>query len=351
MSHPSSEFISPYSSIGQLNTDPDFEYPFIPAEKRVYGQCNTAGLLKPGHLLVVTLPQNVCYQVDPKSGEFTYLFELNWYKGSFLWCVACDKFGDIYCTMSGLASPPPITNSTFGTWGAIVKVNHRKPSVKALAESKDIVDPYGIQIINDTSLLVSDFGNFGGSGSVYTIDKYSGAFELVANGGRLKEPTSAFMDIDGNIFVANGDQDDQDGEVVKLDVNRKQSVVVPREGHRAGALLGVIPGHNDDHIIAVRNEWDHRMNTKIQLVNKLTLESTTLLSANPNERKFFNTVPVCHNGNLWVAECVQKEILCFDVEKRKITKRIDLSKVMGGYRGMKNSFDAVPCIAVVPNLI
>jgi hypothetical protein len=45
----------------------------------------------------------------------------------------------------------------------------------------------------------------------------------------------------------------------------------------------------------------------------------------------------------------RKVVIGFDLDKRTVVKQIDLSVVMGGYRGMRNSFDSVS-ITVIPAL-
>lgn len=321
-------------------------------ELRVYGQFDTAAQLKPGHLLVVTVPMNVCWQFDPTTGDFRYLFELNWDRGSLLWRVVCNEAGEMYCTMSGLASSPPIVDTAFGTWGAIVRANHRTRKITTLAVSGSgpVVDPFGLQILEDGRLLITDFNDFGGTGSIYKLDPSTGVIDVIAKGGRLQDPTNSWADRNGVIWVANGDQENQDGEVIGIRPDGTQSVLIPREGPDSGAVLGIWGSNHPDEVIVSRNEWDRRIKSRVVVANTQTGEVTTLLEGSPEHPQFFGTVGDVIGDTMWVAECCDKHIIEYDLQNRRVRNRHDLSRVMGNYRGMRDSFDSVPSISIVPKL-
>ncbi len=317
--------------------------------ENIIGQCNEAGVLRPGHLLITVLPSNCCYQVDPETGSITYLFELNWGPGTLLWHAVPDRRGYIYCTLSGIRTPPPVVDAEFGKWGGIVRVNHLDRDIRTIAERGQVIDPYGIDLTDDGRLLIADFADFGGTGSLYFIDLRSGELRVFAQGGRLIDPVSAVLDDDGSIWVANGDHNSQDGEVLHILPDGNQDVVVPRHGPNSGALLGVVRGPHKDQLIAVKNDWNSRVNSRVMLVNKHTKEVTNLLEASEDARKFFCTLPVVSGHNLWVVECCNKILMKYDILDRRVVKEFDLTPVMGGHRGMRNSFDGVPGVSIVPH--
>ncbi|MBZ9803456.1 hypothetical protein LB564_17000 [Mesorhizobium sp. ES1-6] len=221
--------------------------------------------------------------------------------------------------------------------------------MRTLIERNLVVDPYSIQILADGRLLICDFGGFEGSGRVYTVEPLNGHLQVVVEGANLIDPTSAFMDGDGQIWIANGDQNDQDGEVLCFDpAAGTQRVVYPREGNMSGALLGVFPAHDPDFLLATKNEWANRVNTCVLLINKVDGTARKILSGSEDIPKFFSTKGCVVGSTLWIAECVNRELLEVDLPSGNIISRTDLRPIMGGHCGMRNSFDAISAIYDVP---
>lgn len=325
-----------------------FQASFPSRYGRVYGQINNAVRFKSGDLLFNVHPDNICYHFSQQTKRFTYVFELDWGPGTFLWSVAPDRNGNVYCTLSGIRTAPPIVDADFGNWGAVAVVNPRKHMLKTIIEQGPIVDPYSIQIVG-SKLVIADFASFGGSGRVYTVDVLTGAVQILAEGDYLLDPTTAFIDDDDVLWIANGDQDHQDGEVVAIDLSSGQRrVVYPKQGPMSGALLGVFRAHDTRHVIATKNEWSQRTKSAVMLINKKTGKSKTLLSASEDEPKFFSTIGCVIGSTLWVAECCDRELLEFDLKQDRILNRYDLTPIMGGHRGMRNSFDAISGLYAVP---
>src|ERR1043165_6252502 len=170
----------------------------------VFGIFSHAARLKPGHLLLVMLGKLACYQVDPESGAIEYICSLGHEQSPFIWRALVDRDGFIYCTMSGVKDPgSPTRDAIFGMAGAVLRIDHRHADIQAIATGATIVDPCGMQLVDNGQLLVCDFNGFGGSGQVYLVDPTTGEARTVAEGGLLKDPVSAFRDEDGVIWVAN----------------------------------------------------------------------------------------------------------------------------------------------------
>jgi hypothetical protein len=198
-------------------------------------------------------------------------------------------------------------------------------------------------------LLACDFNGFAGGGQVYVVDPISGQVEVVADGANLIDPTSAFQDDEGIVWIANGDQLQQDGEVVGFDPKRGESrVLYPREGPMSGALLGVFPAHDPGFLIATKNEWANRTKSCVMLIDKVSGAASKILTATENEPKFYSTKGCVIGNDLWVAECVDRELLCVSLPGGEVKDRIDLTGIMGGHCGMRNSFDSISAIYPVP---
>lgn len=326
-----------------------FRGSFPPLSNRVYGQINNAVRLAPGDLLFNVHPDNICYQFSPKTGAFTYVFELDWGPGSFLWSVRPDKHGNVFCTVSGMRTAPPIVDADFGNWGAVAVVNPRQHALRTIAERGKVVDPYSVQILDDGRLLVADFAGFSGSGNIYTVDPVSGHIDILAEGPFLTDPTSAFLDGDGILWIANGDQVKQDGEILAVDTKTGDTrTVYSRQGNMSGALLGVFPSHDERYVLATKNEWDQRVHSAVLLIEKATGAAQPILSATQDSPKFFSNVGAVIGNTLWTAECCDRELIEFDLQSLKEIKRHDLRPIMGGHRGMRNSFDAISAVYAVP---
>lgn len=329
-----------------------FTAEFPPPTNRVYGQVNDAVRFASGDLLFNVLPDNICYHFSQRTKKFTFVFELHWGPGALLWSVCPDRNGNIFATISGMRTAPPITDVRLGNWGAIVAVNPRKRAMRTLAERGQVVDPYSLQVLPDGRLLTADFSGFRGEGSagrVYFVDPFCGDIEVVAEGANMVDPTSAFIDAQGQLWVANGDQDQQDGEVLCFDLATGGSrVVFPRQGRMTGALLGVYPSHDEEFLLATKNEWSNRTRSCVMLIDKSSGVGEKILTADDDNPRFYSTIGCTVGSTLWIAECVNRELIEYDLVERAIRATYDLSPIMRGHRGMRNSFDAVSAFYAVP---
>jgi outer membrane protein assembly factor BamB len=313
-------------------------------------ECNQAASLIEGHLLLVY--QGRCFQVDPETGRITFLFIVRRSPSAYMWTALANEAGEIFCTVSGAILPdPPIEQATFGTRGAILKVNHRTSSLIVLAEGGHVVDPLGLEFHGD-QLLVADFGGFGGSGHVALLNTLTRTSEILAEGGYLIDPNMATMDDDGIVWVANSMHRPYDGEVIRIEPGNVQKVVYPRHGPGSGIVAGIFPG-SADHLIFVIIDWPFMARSAVLALDKKSYKTTVLLGASPDDPKVYNMRGAVKNGVLWIAESYNNVLLAYDLRSGKIIKEIDISGVVGmlkghGVRGVTDSFDFVESLSFVP---
>ena len=345
------------------STTPATEFP---PDFELWADFNNAHKLIPGNLLVVHLGTNRVFQVDIKTGDPVFMFSLNWGQKTFPWRAIADVDGHIYCSMSGtLASTHGhipagyrAPAAKFDYWGAIVKINHREGTLKVLAETKVpgqglVRDPHGMQLLANGKLLVCDFQGFGGGGAVYTVDKDTGETEAIIEGGLLNQtPVSALLDTDNVLWVANADMSDQnDGEIIRIDLaTKKQTVFLKRGGKNKGQVVGVLQAPKKDELIVFRCEWPNiRGNGAVFLLNKKTGKTTDLFNSSTDDPRFPNTNGDVTGNILWFGESVRKEIIGYDILKRKIVSTFDFRGVAGGWRGMIDSYDGIESVTVIPD--
>ena len=317
---------------------------------KIAGAFNQAAKLIPGNLLILCLPQNKCFQLDTESERITFLFDLRWGPQTFFWKAIVDVDGSIYCSVSGTVTSeqPPIAQ--FGNWGAVTRVNHRIANIETLAEGNGVTDPYGLQLLEDKRLLVSDFNSFDGTGSIYILDPASRSVEIVAKGGRLKEPVSAVMDKNGLLWVANSDQTVNDGEILRIDPGGTQTVILPRQGAGAGAVVGVLQSIKPEELVIFVNDWPEMVNSSIFLLNKENGRKEILFQASSDEPQFYSTVGDIDGTTLWFGECVEGYIVGYDLERKEVLKRIYVGSLysMGGFKGMMHSYHGIESVTVIP---
>lgn len=326
-----------------------FSASFSPPSRRIYGQINRAARLEPGDLVFNVQPDNICYSFSRRTRKFTYVFEAAWGPGTLLWCTCPDSNGNIYASMSGMRTSPPIVEADFGNWGGIFVVTPRNEVMRTLSERDPIVDPYGLQLLPDGRLLVADFSGFGGTGRVYTLNPLNGHTEVIASGNNLVDPVSAYVDDQGVLWIANADLDAVDGEILSVDLNSGATrVVFPRRGEMSGALSGVFAAHESEYVLAASNDWPDRVNTSVFLVEKESGSPTTILQADEANPLNVSNIGAVVGDKLWIAECVNRELLEIELPSGKVTDRVDLTPIMGGHCGMRHSFDAISAIYAVP---
>lgn len=307
-------------------------------------EANQAASLKPGNLLVVF--HNQCFQVDPGSSEITYLFEISRSSGCFLWTATADIDGSIYCTASGSVSEPqPIKYATFGDRGAVLRVKHNDLEMHTIA---DLVDPQGIQFLDDSHMLVADFNNWGTNGQIYIVNRKTKHVELVVEGGLLTESLSVLKDEDGTIWVANGDNLRYDGEIICISPTGEQKVVRPKQGYGSGTVCSVFPSNASDTILGIIVDWPYMAVSSLFQLNKKSGKIENLLSASSRHRKVFSPFCAVDNNTVWLGEAYENELIAYDLNAREVVKKIDITAITGPYKGIKHAWDFVECVSIVP---
>ena len=326
----------------------------------VSGLFNQAARLKPGHLLVVFLAHNACYQVDPDNGEIEYLFTLTHEQSPFLWRVVAVRDGSMYCTLSGIRNTDlPTQDAVFGMAGAVLRLEHRLAKITVVAAGDDLQDPCGLQVVDDKELLVTDFSGFGGTGRIYTVDRLTGRVRTVAQGGLLADPVSAFQDDGGTLWVANsymhytypsrgGVIEKDDGEILAITSDKRQRVVYARQSPPQGSIVGMNASNDPGKVIAIKGDWPVMETGGVLRVDKSSGAVDVLLSASPQEPRFYSTHVGVKGDVLWVGESYRKEIIGYDLKKKKVAKVLDFSGVMGRYRGVGSSFEGIESVSIIP---
>lgn len=336
------------------------ERPVTTDDIGVVGQFNRAATLRAGHLLVVHLARNSCYQVDPESGRAEYLFTLGHEQRPFMWSAVADRRGRIFCSLSGARDPDsPLEDAVFGLAGAIVEVDLRLAAIRTVAAGPALKDPDSLQLIDDGKLLVCDFDGFGGSGNVYTVDIATGDLEVVVEGGFLHDPVSAYRDADGDTWVANAymhyeyghhgrDVEKDDGELLVVDGKGRQRVVIPRQSPANGSIVGVSESNVPAQAIVVTGDWPTMETSSVLRVTKATGEVDVLLSASAGDPRFYSTHVGLAGSTLWVGESYTKKLIGYDLGADAVVAEHDFGGVMGPFLGVASSFEGIESVSVVP---
>lgn len=325
---------------------------------------NQATQLKNGAILLAHM--GCCYQLEPETQRITFLFELVREPATYLWACVPDRHGNVYCSVSGTTAANDLylrQGAQFGSeFGAIVKVNNVERRLDVIVEDS-VVDPWGMEFINEDHLLFADFDGWGGDadtgqgGSVKIIDVRSGAFEVVAQGGELIDPHMATLDKEGDLWIANAMHQQYDGMVVRIAHGNEQTVVYPRHGPGSGILCGLFPSANEEEVIFVIIDWPYMQKSSVCALNKSTGDVQVLLDASRNEPKIYAMHGAVDSGGiLWVPESFDGELIGYDLAKRKIVERIDISSITSralghGVRGVYDSFTFCEGAYSVPNQV
>ena len=315
---------------------------------------NPGVILEPGDLLVTHQGEKSCYRVNPKSGRVDFLFTLARQGGLFIWRAIADSTGTIYCSYSGsIGGKDPFQFAGLGTSGGVLSFEHRElstgmpwlPPTRHLTDDQ-LIDPIGFQLLPDGRLLVAEMNNWGGVGSVVFFDQ-SGTRSTLVAGGRLIDPVKAIQDADGIVWIANGNQVTQDGEVIRVDPDGRQSILVPKRGHFSGCMVDVLQSSNPNELVVTRDNLPVLDKSSIEIVDKKSGRRRSLIGAEPGRSRFFSQGDV-FNGSLWVAETIEAKLLKIDLETGAIDA-LDLRDLLGGIRGVRSSFDVVESVSVVPH--
>lgn len=99
----------------------------------------------------------------------------------------------------------------------------------------------------------------------------------------------------------------------------------------------------------VRSEWPPLSGLNaVLLVNARTGKIDPVLTSTRENPRFFSTGFETNKKVLWLADSVRKELIGFDLATRRTVKAIDFRPVTGGWRGMRDSFDTMESVSVVP---
>jgi hypothetical protein len=315
---------------------------------------NPGAFLKPGHLLVTWQRDKSCYQIDPDTGRIEFLFTIGRKSGLFIWRALVDETGTIYCSYSGrIEGEEPFRFAGLGYHGGVIAFEHRElspempwlPTVRYVAGG-EIVDPIGFQRLADGRFLIAEMDDWGRSGSVFFIDGDGQHKRVVASGGRLVDPVKAVADPDDVVWIANGNQITQDGELLRVDPHGHQTVVVPKRGHFSGCMVDVLHTADAGELVVIRDNLPRLDNSSVEIVEKSTGRSRVLVKAEPGRSRFFSQGDVAGNI-LWVAESVEAKLLRIELDSGRIDE-IDLSSLLGGARGVRSSFGVLESVSVVP---
>ena len=306
-------------------------------------EANQAARLEPKDMLVVY--DRRCWQVKP-DGTIIKLFVLR-REGDFtLWTAVPRKDGKIYCTASGSMTPStPIRYAHFGHWGEVVSIDIVNRELRSIAR---LVDPVGIEFLSDVEILVADFNNWGGRGQIYRIHLPTGNFQKIADGGLVSEPYRAHLDKQGVLWLANADGLLYTGEIVRLNPDGTGKVVIPKRGLYSGVICTVFPGLTDDTILGVNVDWPGMATSCLFELDKKTEKLTPILSASKDRPGVFSP-HIAIDGNIcWLTESYHNELLAFDLVKRKIVERIDISAITGPGLGIIDAWDFAESVTIVP---
>jgi hypothetical protein len=322
----------------------------------VWGIFNHAARLVPGHLLLVYLARNACFQLDPESGRSEYLFRLGRENDPFLWRALAGTDGRVYCTLSGgkdLATPHH--EAYVGAQGWIVSVDFRLGDIRVVAPGGDFVDPCGFVFLDDGHLLVTDFHGFGGpGGSVSRVDLASSEVTVLVSGGLLKDPVSAVMAADGALWIANammeGYEKENGGEIIRVDADGQQTVVVPQEAHPTGTYVGICTSPVQGEFLVVKNDMplmEHsallRLDTATGALHPFDLGDAAL-------PRCYSTHIGVSGSTVWIAESYQRQLIGYDMSQDRVVKRFSLSGILGDYLGLASTFEGIESVSVVPAL-
>jgi hypothetical protein len=321
----------------------------------LWGDINRAFPLVSGNLLAISLAKNICFQVDPESGVATFLFSVVWGPRTFFWRAVADRHGEIYLTASGTVTDTQPQAARFGYWGAVGSLSHRHGGIVTVVDTSmdpRVVDPHGIQILADGRMLVSDFVGFGGTGRIYIVHGRTGSIEVLADGGLLTTPVNAIRDDDGFIWVANADMSEgNDGEILRIDPDGRQSVLLPMSGRNSGQIVGMLQHPDKDYLIVFRCDWPWMVHSAVLAVHKKTARTRVLFEGSAAHPKFYNTNGDIAGDMLWFGESVDKEILGYDLRKEEVVSRIDMRPYVGYQRGMVDSYDGIESVTVIPPIV
>lgn len=320
----------------------------LPEATDVAGMFNQACTLYPGNLLVVHQADNTVYQVYPDTGEIEFVVQLRHLADPFLWSAIVGPDGLIYCSLGGTKRQHgPFKYAVGDDWGAIVRLNHKLARVETLALGEHLKCPAGIEFMDAKTLLVCAPSGFGRPGRVYSLDIDQGRLGSLIDGFPLSDPVTATMESDGSIWIANSDQPSQDGELLLYRDGRIE-IAIPKQGPGTGALVGVCQTGQSDLLAIVRLDWPNLQSSSVSLFNKTTRVEQFITRATPREPTFYTDSCVSQGEVIWFGEAYRRKIIAFNTRSMSIENTIDFSPVLGNTIGMRNSYNGIENISIIP---
>jgi hypothetical protein len=154
------------------------------------------------------------------------------------------------------------------------------------------------------------------------------------------------MDGEGTVWVANGDQINQDGTLLRVDRQGHQSVALDRRGPGSGCMVDVLQTADPNKLVLIRDNLPVLDHSSVELFDKTTGKCEILLSAKPGDSRFFSLGDI-QGDSLWVVEVLGAQIHCIDLGSGK-KRALDISAFLGPVRGIRSSFTVIESVSVVP---
>jgi sugar lactone lactonase YvrE len=113
-----------------------------------------------------------------------------------------------------------------GGTGQIVRVDPTTGAQTVISSGGQFIDPYGVALAPDGSLIVADRGSFGGAGTIFRVDPTTGVQTVITSGGYLFDPSGVAFAPNGDILVA----DFVGRDIVRVDPATGQQSIVAQGG-------------------------------------------------------------------------------------------------------------------------
>jgi len=320
---------------------------------------NRAVTLAAGKLLLVSQGDNTVYCMDPETGEFEFVFKLYDTQGAFLFRAVATPAGEIFCTVTGARYEHDNRGVIFGSGGGIFRIVPKAELIGLVPRSTDLVDPCGLRLLDNGNLLVTDFDGFtGNNAAIYEIQPTTGKRWTLAQGGNLSIPIGAYMErADRVLYVANAimqyeypdDPQNDTGNILRYDLpDPAPRDFVPEAYPPAGSVLGINGAPGEPDLIMVTCGAPMFRVGSLIAVNRKSGETRTLIGASQEKRRFFSPHSDLKDGHVYSADSYQKELLVIEIATGNVKRSLPLSGILGEYKGVKEQFDIVDCVSIIP---
>jgi serine/threonine protein kinase len=113
-----------------------------------------------------------------------------------------------------------------GDTGAILRVSCVTGGQTVVSAGGNLVDPVGIVIESDGTVLIAEATGFGGHGGIIRVDHATGAQNVVSKGGNLVNPHGLALDQEGRLFIADANAEGGTGAIIQIDpVTGDQNII------------------------------------------------------------------------------------------------------------------------------